>query len=285
MRTRTETHRGRKFYRADFDSLAEFGATAAEHRAGYMAESGGTDHDPNWLLGAGFDDVVRYAREGWADGLDATVSVAEGAITKVEREHTVMTYRRELSVRGKRADLGRFASGVPTCMVTMRPAAVPRVGKVITLCASMSVSGSVSGEAMAKRGRNVAALAMALGKLGYATELYVDFTGDSNAGYGLAYRVCVKGAHDVVDPETIMAGYAHPGMLRALGFAHIYNLRDNVKGGDKHVRSWGLASPSDPIQDLPEGTIYLPALLTERNIPNADEFLLTHLRELGIITD
>jgi hypothetical protein len=66
-------------------------------------------------------------------------------------------------------------------MIDYPMAPVVKAGKVITLCASVSVSGSVSAEAMVRRGQIVTALALALARMGYALEVYVDLHGQSSA--------------------------------------------------------------------------------------------------------
>ncbi len=67
-----------------------------------------------------------------------------------------------------------------------------------------------------------------------------------------------------------MFGYAHPGMYRGLGFGC-----SNFQHG----------MPIDPEHDLPEGTIYLPAIATDDGVPEPYQQVETVLRSLGIVED
>jgi hypothetical protein len=82
-------------------------------------------------------------------------------------------------------------------------------------------------------------------------------------------RVLVKGADDELDPAKVMFAFAHPAMLRRLGFG----AKDQFHG--KYSPS--ICSPEAPAKDLPEGTIYLPEICSPSDVPEADEFLREYL--------
>jgi len=41
----------------------------------------------------------------------------------------------------------------------------------------------------------------------------------------------------------------------------------------------------DPARDLPDGTIYLPSLRSDHDVPEADQFLKQYLGELGLLAE
>lgn len=226
-------------------------------------------------------EALDLARNGWSDEMSATLSVADDAIAKVQTEHTLLTFVPTFDVQGCDVDLGRYLSGEPECMVDYPLTPIVKAGRVITVCASMSISGAVSTVAMIRRGQAVTALALALSKLGYALEVWVDLTGKPMGGNGKTSvtRVLVKSAHDVTDPERLLFALAHPAMLRVFGFAALM-LFGNETGCNS---TW--QTPQDPIQDLPAGTIYLPRVMSSSDVPDADKALTDYLRQLEIITD
>jgi hypothetical protein len=143
------------------------------------------------------------------------------------------------------------------------------------------VSAAITPDVIIRRGQTVAALALALGQLGYSTEIWADWHAGSINGSGkdVQIRTLVKGPQDALDPERVIYALAHPSMLRVLGFATI---RTAPREWLKSI-SEGLGQPRNPIEDMPEGTIYLPCLRSNRDVPDAAEQLTEWLRQLEII--
>lgn len=155
-----------------------------------------------------------------------------------------------------------------------------RAGRVITLVASVSYSGAVSKEAIKRRGHAIAALAFAISRIGLAVELWCDLSAKEGETFG-HMRVLVKGANDELDPARIMFAYSHPGMLRALGMPAMHAYPEDVR---KALGvGYGYGMPIDPKKDLAEGTIYLPCVLSDRDIPDAEIALMQYLRDIGIV--
>lgn len=251
---------------ATYYSLDQF-ADAVQDSTGHRDKG-------DWSGNVTWDEALILARMGWDEQLSSAMEVAESAITMAEQEHLTDTFRPMWDVAGDEVDVGRFLSGEPECMIRFPVTRTSTAGRVITMCASMSYSGSISAATIRKRGQAIVALAMALSKLGHNTELWMDLTGQAGKGT-VKVRVLVKGANDELDPARIMFAFAHPAMLRQLGFAAIGLLGYSPAG----------TMPVPPERDLPEGTIYLPELRSSHDVPNADQFLRKYLGELGLLSE
>ena len=224
-------------------------------------------------------EAYKLGREGWTKELPEALRIAESAISKVETDHTMPVFVPVFDVCGSDVDMGRYMSGEPECMVDYPLAQVVKAGRVITLCASMSVSGAVDAKSIVRQGQAVVALALALSQLGYAIEIWSDLTGKTYSDAYSVTRVLVKSADDVLDPERIMFALAHPAMLRVFTFAALMRFSSESKCNTT------MQIPHNPIEDLPEGTLYLPAICSSSDVPDADAQLLKWLRQLEIVTD
>lgn len=268
------------FLRCEYDSLAEFAAAAQRRTTGALGCTGDSKHDSGWYLGASFADAVRMASEGWQDELEATLEIAESAVEMADKEHMTDSFNQPVwDVTGAMVDVGAYLAGTPECMIDYPLTETSKVGRVITLVASISVSGSVSADTIARRGRLIVALALALARLGHATELWIS-NHNSISAPGAETRIKVKGVNDEIDPSVIMFAYAHPAVQRRLMFA----VAEGYPG--KWRRRTKMGRPMPPTTDgLPEGTIVLPEICSDRDIPQADEFLRRYLGELGLLAE
>lgn len=272
---------GKPFVSCTYYSLNEYADAAAKR----VDQNGHDVYDFGSAFA--FEDALKGAREGWPEQLDETLEIVESAIALCEKEHEIETFTPVWDVTGSEVDVARYLTGEPECMIDYPLAKTSKVGKVITLCASMSISGAISAADITRRGQTIVALAMVITQLGHSAEIWLD---DSTApgGTGLASRylmgrtrVLVKGANDTVDPARIMFAFAHPGSLRGLGFAIEH-------GWPKEFQR--LAGPSyggvmPPLEDLPEGTIYLPELRANSKVPDPHAAIKSHLGELGLLAE
>jgi len=252
-----------------FWSLAAFADDVAGH-----GECENNAYMPADWKGASFEEALELARNGWTDELDGALELAESAVTFAEQEHMTDSFNQPVwDVTGAQVDVGAYLAGTPECMIDYPLSTTSKAGRVITLCASVTYSGSLSAETVIKRGRVITALALALSRLGHNTELWADLTGKNDKGE-LQVRVLVKSADDELDPAKVMYAFAHPSMLRQLHFSAL-----EKRGYPSNQRVIPL------VRDLPEGTIYLPELRTASDVPNADEFLRKYLGELGLLAE
>lgn len=238
---------------------------------------------PGW---ADFADVDSWehaedlALHGWQGVESDTLEIVESAVALVEAEHDELGFTPVWDVAGCEVDVGRYLSGEPENMIDYHIVPVPKVGRVITLCASVSVSCAVRSDALKRRGYGIAALAFALSRLGFSVELWADLSATKGATTG-RIRVLVKGANDELDPARVMFAYAHPAMLRGLCFAGMHAFPHSVREALGVGRDYGC--PADPKRDLPDGTIYLPCVFSEVDIPDPEYMVRGYFSELGII--
>ena len=197
-----------------FESLEEFADCAKRHGSEFE-DAHGWD---SYFCGAdSIEAALSLARNGWQGVETEAMEIVDSAIDSIEAETDVVAFRPRFDVSGAEVDLGRYLSGEPECMIDYDLIAAPAAGRVITLCASVCVSGAISGETIKRRGFAIAALAFALMRLGFAVELWADMSISGRGGALGQMRILIKGLNDELDHAKVMFGYAHPAMLRGLG--------------------------------------------------------------------
>jgi hypothetical protein len=264
-------------YRVTFDSLNDLVDTAEPHIGGYRDRT-------DWR-GATPTQAAKLGREGWDAQLSRALDVAESAVDKVEREHEVTSFSATHDVAGCEVDVARYLDGTPENMIDYPLTPIVKAGRVITLCASTVYSASLSQDTIIRRGQVITAFALALSRLGYSLEIWGDYTaGKHGTEKRVQMRTLIKGATDVLDPARILYALAHPSMLRVLQFGIMEG-----ELGEGLLRRYGVGHGLGPIQpilrDLPEGTVYVGSVVSNRDVPDADVQLVEWLTELGIITD
>lgn len=268
--------------RMDYTSVEDFAATASatvkeRYHNGMRTVLDDTHfYGDTGTVGAAFV----MAREGWDAHLQDTLDIAEAAVETVEQEHDTLAFQPQWQVSGGMIDMGAYLAGEPECMVEFPPAKTTRVGRVVTVCASISVSGAVSAEQLILKGKVVTALALELERLGINVELIADQTVEGWGGDYMTQRITVKGANDILDPAKILYAYAHPAMLRVLALNCYHSLPEEWQ--PKMGTGIGYGRPSSPPRDLPEGTLYLPETLSGTDV-DASKLLTGYLTELGLI--
>lgn len=260
-----------KVYRNTYADINEWVATAKTYvDAGQYGSFRG-----EWTGVSSFDEVLTLARDGWLSEAPGAIAMAETAIATVTQEYDLPTIDIVHDVAGAVVDMGRYMTGDPECMMEFPPIESPNVGNVVTVCASIGARGGVSTAAIKRRGYATVALALTLDRMGFATELWVDSSCNISGGIGRS-RTLLKGANDSLDVARIMFAYAHPGFFRGavLPARGVYPGRMGVPGGGGSI---------NPEQNLPDGTFYVPALITDSDAPETATALTRWLKRLGII--
>lgn len=265
-------------YNVTYDSVSELCNVAAP----YLSDGTYKLLDKEFAGAGSCAEVKNLAINGWDAESDTALSIAESTIETVSQDHDLPAFSPVWDVAGSEVDVARYLSGEPENMIDYAPVKTPRHGRVIVLCASVSFSGSVSTRTIKRRGHTVAALAFALSRMGFAIELWADLSAQGSRITN-HMRVLVKGANDELDPARIMFAFSHPAMLRGLCMPAMHSFPEDIRKALGVGYSYG--SPADPKQDLPEGTIYLPSVCSDRDVPEAEAELVRHLRDLGIIED
>lgn len=268
--------------RSTYDSMEAFAndvdVRASQGPGRYILES---ESNREWRGGT-LTEMLEYGRYGWTGETVSALEAAEDAIRAVGKDNDLTTFRQEWEVAGSEIDIPLFLAGQPECMIEYPVHPQVSRDRVVTLAASCSISGSISADSIRKRGQVVTAFALALSKLGFSLELWLDFTAtDFNGNHTVSCRILVKGANDVTDPSRIQFAFAHPGVLRALMFGWEHGLPGKYRKA-LHVGS-RYGTPAPCVQDLPDGTIYLPEVRSSREIPDLDKGLMDLLTKLGVI--
>jgi hypothetical protein len=240
---------------------------------------------------ASFAEALNLGSQGWAEELPEALAVAETAIEMAQKEHMVDTFAPMWDVCGSEVDVARYVDGEPENMIDFPLTRTSKEGRVITLAVGTAISSAVTSRTYLKRGRCIVALALALGRLGHAVEIWAyDSSGCNKLGEpGNAHcRVLVKSANDEIDPAALMFTLAHPAMHRALMWAVRDKFPQPWRKGLSLSASRGM--PNNDIKDTeremyPEGTIFLPGLKSFDDVPDADEFLREHLGSLGLLAE
>jgi hypothetical protein len=275
-------HGGNAVRVSTYYSMAEY-ANRAKSRATNPATGEYWDYDlkytGNWAGGEQLDVLVdRCQGRGWDEYLAETLEIAEEAVSMAEREHEMQSFEPLYDVAGDEPDIGRFLTGEPECMIDYPLTIISKVGKVVTLVGSISASCAIEPEDLRRKGQVVAALAIALERLGHSCELWLD-AGYTSGKKEYHTRVLIKGANDQVDPAMIILAYAHPGMLRVLGFADC--------DGDEWSRDWmarGMPTPAYK-PGMPEGTIFTPQILSGYARHDVHLELRKYLADLGLLVE
>lgn len=263
--------------RYESESPAKAAADAERlHTGRYSNMHADEGPDGNWALGVQFPAALELARHGWRDQLDATLEVAESAVQMADKEHMMDSFNEPVwDVTGATVDVGAFLAGTPECMIDYPLSQTSKVGRIVTLVANCSASASIGADTILRRGQLIVALAMALGRLGHAVEMWaVNHTAHKGGGR-CELNVKVKGVDDELDPAAVMFAYAHPAMLRRI----VFGIRE--KKCDVYQHRPAATSESR----FPEGTIFLPELLSHHDVPDADVFLRKYLGELGLLAE
>lgn len=278
----------RNTYRIHCDSVGELAALAAKHLDTDDTRMLQRNFDRSFIGTSSASAALKLAASGWDDNLPETLAVAERAIARVESEHTVPAFLPAFDVTGCEVDVARYLDDEPECMVDYPLTEIVKAGRIITICAATAVSAAVDQASITRRGRIATALALSLERLGYGVEIIADWaaSGESYAKGTVPdvnIRTVVKSAHDETDASRIMYALAHPSMTRVLSFLAAHDMPKDAQRAANIGRNYGY--PLDAIRDLPDGTIYLPCMASEVDIPDADQALLDYLRQLEIVTD
>lgn len=269
---------GRTTVLSTYDSLEEFAAAAIGRRGkinGYSAPLA--------------RDVRKTADElnsgVWEQYLTETLEVAEAAVSFIEAEHMVDTFSPVFDVAGGNVDVSRFLAGEPECMVDYPLAQTSKLGRVVAMIASTDAMANVGYAAIQQRGQVLTALAIALERLGHATEFWVDMGASFGRG-SYHSRICVKGPNDVIDPAKLLFAYCNGNMLGHLQFAcengnKISNPRTN---GHTEAESGGRGNSENVFRyGLPDDMIAIDsALFSSGDVRGA---LMGLLKHLGLIED
>jgi hypothetical protein len=280
--------RNAKYVTNVYSSLDEL-ADAAERRV--QADKAAASFVNHGHFGGEWKEVLNLCRNGWEIELERTIEIAEHAVDMVMAEHNAPTPLMQFDVAGESVDVGRYLSGEPECMLDFPLQESSKVGKIVTLIASVDCFGGVGAKEMYKRGIGITAFAMALTRLGHSVEFWCDVfcndpckswqTGEKLGGY---VRALVKGPNDTLDPSKLLFAYCHDGVLRKLGFAITHAWPRQFQQA-MHMGGGSYGPVGRAPYDMPEGTIYLPSVQPGVDLTNPEALITHYLKELGLLAE
>lgn len=202
-----------------FDSLGEVSRWITDERKRWTYN---TSHDngasKSWDLGAGYDEAVRMAREGWLEGAERAAEHLK-ALTPKEPAPALRT-----DFYGHMPHVPRFCAGAPDNMIRHHPTPTLGNGRVLTLYVPINANYHTKAAYMANFGIGLAHYVDQLEQDGIRVELYATQSNDGfNKHNGAAARVnfawLLKHADQPVDLAVLAFAVGHPAMFRRLGFA------------------------------------------------------------------
>ena len=262
-----------------YASLTEF-AEYAESFADRFGRKLWSSYRAHWSFGSedtrdDYRDAYTMAREGWDYHVDAALALTDQVVEAV-RDDTVTDFRPVWDFQGSQVDIGAYLTGEPECMIDYPPTETTKVGRVVTICVSLSVSSAMSTEAVIARGVMITALAEILSQRGLNTEIWGDRT-STHGAYSATHRILIKGTNDVIDHSRILYALANPSMLRVLAFSADMGLPADWMGCGQ-----GMGQVGTTRQDMEEGTLYLGSHAGSYDM--AAE-LRGYLKQLGLLED
>lgn len=209
--------------------------------------------DRVWFGSRDMDHARQLAREGWPEGRDKALALAEPLLAHKAIGRAPGAY---LDVAGAYPVCALAAAGDPMNMLNPEP--VEDQNKpIISLAINNTYSAAISAAHVMNTGAALLAVVDALESAGARIELWMCRCGRQNDAM-VSNLLKLKGAGETLDRDRLAFLIAHPSSQRRLGFA-----MDEACDLAAHV-NWGPGGYGWPgqIPDdlLPEGTVYLPGV-------------------------
>lgn len=202
-----------------FDSLSEIPELLMSDRDKLHRRGWGKSYmEPEFYGVRSVHEAFTLAGEGLpADGVEALKGASE-RVSTLYREYEMPSITSFYDVTGAYVDVARFLSGEPESMIDFRMAPTPKAGRIVSIVNSINATYAVEPGAITRRGTDVVALVLAIEKMGFQSELWVDLTTATECeGSSLARIRCrVKAPGEQLDIGRIMYAFTHPSMLRVL---------------------------------------------------------------------
>jgi len=178
--------------------------------------STGNSASHGWDLDCGFKNAVKYASEGWAEGLEAITRArkALGDIVKPKSTQQDFILRED---GGSFIEVGAYCSGEPECFGDFT--SPDRQTKPIRIIVNISASAFVSADSIRRRGAVIVAAIDVLEERGFMVEVLVCEAVTHGKDRRFGWRVLVKETGQNLDLDRLAFWLTHPAALRRLGFA------------------------------------------------------------------
>jgi hypothetical protein len=166
-----------------------------------------------------FDDAVKLAETGWAEGAAKALAL-RGSIDSAVRQ--IVSSRQSQFVydlTGDVVDVGKYLGGEPECFLTTEQNGESSSGSIVKLVANLAASGAVSTESLFARGAVILAAIDILESLGHRVELWIakGSLGERNNAHQTF--ALAKPASQPLDADRIAFALCHAACLRKLAFS------------------------------------------------------------------
>lgn len=280
-----------KHYVVTAYSLAEFTAysrTLEDHQTAKMSQRMYT-HTKFFGDVKTMDEVHALADKGMERAGITALAIAQDAVRSRAADIQDQQVQSYYDMHGADVDVDRYLTGEPECMIDYQYAPETQPQQIVTLAINVMPPVRVSGDAVTKHGQALVALAEAIDYSGLQCEIWADIssqesraTGDGKKrGHTSRYKVLIKRAGDGIDPGRLMFVLTHPAFSRALvmnaDYAYPKAFYDTIGPNRSHGKA--VADYMHP-EDYPDGTIYIPALMHDKDAGTAVD---KALRELGLV--
>lgn len=240
-----------------FDSLAELSRYISDTpRTWSQNESKNADATDQWDLGAGYDQALYMAANGWLEGAREAEAALAHFVPRDPAPDCVTDFY------GHMPHVPRFCAGAPDSMIRHSPKVTIGGGRVLTLYVAVCANGFVKAECMKNFGLGIAQYINEMETVkGIRCELYGACTSNLK-GVRVSHTWRIKHADQPLDLPVLAFSIGHPAMLRRLEFALC------ERSGARECFGYGSASVTEltDLIDPPAGAFVLNGMTRANEI-------------------
>jgi hypothetical protein len=185
------------------------------------------DNDRHWF-GVSFAGAVKYASNGWPDGISQARVLTDPLVEKVSQ--SMVRYEPQYTVEGTGAlDIGRYLDCEPECWVEYIPQITDGPStNLLTIVFNGFNSCGIGAEAIIAKGATVAALVNLLELAGRRVRFILAY-GQRDGRYEYEAVITLKDFDQPLDLDRLVYAIAHPSAFRRLCFSANEHAPQNVR--------------------------------------------------------
>jgi hypothetical protein len=161
-------------------------------------------------------DAMQLAKSGWEEGaskIRSSIRLAQRA--KSGKRTPVIKW----DIAGGFVDIGKYMSGEPECMGSVRTRVSPKGKSIECWRLSISTSFGVDSSKMVELAKSVAVAISRVESRGKRVKLTISIPVKSHNDILCRTDIVIKNAGDAISPSSLAYGCGHPSLLRRLVFA------------------------------------------------------------------
>lgn len=209
------------------------------------------DNRSSFTDGTTYEEMQKYAREGWPKGMKIAVPLTVGNVSTIGEiiEKFDPYYDRE---SGGVLDVARFLDGEPECWIKLETVTSEGPGiKHLTIVFNGTASAGISTHVMILKGAAVASLVETLEYAGHRCRVILAY-GMSGSGPSQEVYIGIKEFDQTLDLDRLVVAMAHPATLRRLMFSYMERMDDVMLASINVGKGYG--HPEDVTE---RGDIYI----------------------------